>query len=70
MVRQDGVWVLGNGPIALTGEIRDVVKARLNRLSPGQRDVFELLALAGAVPLQTLMNIANPRTWIPSRNGP
>lgn len=60
VVRQDGVWVLGNGPIALTGEIRDVVKARLNRLSPGQRDVFELLALAGAVPLQTLMNIANP----------
>ncbi|WP_211882727.1 helix-turn-helix transcriptional regulator [Pseudarthrobacter albicanus] len=60
VVRQDGVWVLGHGPIALTGEIRDVVKARLNRLSPGQRDVFELLALAGAVPLQTLMSIANP----------
>ncbi|MCU1510552.1 MAG: hypothetical protein JWO34_392 [Arthrobacter sp.] len=61
IARQDGVWVLGNGPIALTGEIRDVVKARLNRLSPGQRDVFELLALAGAVPLQTLMNIADPQ---------
>ncbi|HET6242264.1 MAG TPA: ATP-binding protein, partial [Arthrobacter sp.] len=61
VVRQDGVWFLGNGPIAVTGEIRDVVKARLNRLSPGQRDVFELLALAGAVPLQTLMNIANPQ---------
>lgn len=61
IVRQDGVWVLGNSPIALTGEIRDVVKARLNRLSPGQRDVFELLALAGAVPLQTLMNIADPQ---------
>lgn len=61
IVRQDGVWVLGNRPIALTGEIRDVVKARLNRLSPGQRDVFELLALAGAVPLQTLMNIADPQ---------
>jgi DNA-binding CsgD family transcriptional regulator len=61
VVRQDGVWVLGNNPIALTGEIRDVVKARLNRLSPGQRDVFELLALAGAVPLQTLMKIADPQ---------
>ncbi len=61
ILRQDGVWVLGNGPIALTGEIRDVVKARLNRLSSGQRDVFELLALAGAVPLQTLMSIANPQ---------
>jgi len=59
--RQDGVWFLGNGPIALTGEIRDVVKARLNRLGTGQRDVFELLALAGAVPLQTLMLIANPQ---------
>ncbi|MGO4805565.1 LuxR C-terminal-related transcriptional regulator [Arthrobacter sp. 2MCAF15] len=61
VVRQDGVWFLGNGPIALTGEIRDVVKARLNRLGAGQRDVFELLALAGAVPLQTLMHIANPQ---------
>ena len=50
-----------DGPIALTGEIRDVVKARLNRLGNGQRDVFELLALAGAVPLQTLMLIANPQ---------
>ena len=61
VVRQDGVWFLGSGPIALTGEIRDVVKARLNRLGTGQRDVFELLALAGAVPLQTLMLIANPQ---------
>lgn len=61
VVRQDGVWFLGNGSIALTGEIRDVVKARLNRLGTGQRDVFELLALAGAVPLQTLMLIANPQ---------
>ena len=61
VIRQDGVWFLGNGPIALTGEIRDVVKARLNRLGNGQRDVFELLALAGAVPLQTLMLIANPQ---------
>ena len=61
VVRQDGVWFLGNGPIALTGEIRDVVKARLNRLGTGQRDVFELLALAGAVPLQTLMLIGNPQ---------
>jgi DNA-binding CsgD family transcriptional regulator len=61
LVRQDGVWFLGNGPIALTGEIRDVVKARLNRLGTGQRDVFELLALAGSIPLQTLMLIANPQ---------
>ena len=59
VVKQDGVWFLGNGPIALTGEIRDVVKARLNRLGTGQRDVFELLALAGAVPLQSLMLIGN-----------
>ncbi|MEC5180185.1 helix-turn-helix transcriptional regulator [Arthrobacter sp. CG_A4] len=61
VVRQESTWVLGTSPIALTGEIRDVVKARLNRLSSGQRDVFELLALAGAVPLQTLMSIANPQ---------
>ncbi|MCB5274215.1 Transcriptional regulatory protein LiaR [Arthrobacter sp. SO5] len=61
VVRQDGTWILGNGPIALTGEIRDVVKARLNKLSSGQRDVFELLALAGAVPLQMLMSVANPQ---------
>ncbi len=60
IVRHDGMWVLGSGGITLTGEIRDVVKARLNRLGAGQRDVFELLALAGGVPLQTLMGIANP----------
>lgn len=60
IVRQGDAWVLNGRPIALTGEVRDVIKARLNRLSPGQRDVFELLALAGAVPLQTLMGIFNP----------
>ena len=61
VVRQEGAWVLGDRPIALTGEVRDVVKARLNKLTPGQRDVFELLSLAGAVPLQTLMRILNPQ---------
>ncbi len=61
IVRQEGAWVQGNRSIALTGEVRDVVKARLNRLGPGQRDVFELLSLAGAVPLQTLMRIFNPQ---------
>ncbi len=61
IVRQGEAWVLNGRPIALTGEVRDVIKARLNRLSPGQRDVFELLALAGAVPLQTLMAIFNPQ---------
>jgi len=61
IVRREGAWVQGGRSIALTGEVRDVVKARLNRLSPGQRDVFELLSLAGAVPLQTLMRIFNPQ---------
>ncbi|MEQ4518924.1 LuxR family transcriptional regulator [Pseudarthrobacter sp. B907] len=61
IVRQEGAWVQSGGSIALTGEVRDVVKARLNRLSPGQRDVFELISLAGAVPLQTLMRIFNPQ---------
>jgi DNA-binding CsgD family transcriptional regulator len=54
--RHEDSWVLGDKPVALAGEIRDVLKARLNRLSPGQRDVFELLSLAGALPLQTLMS--------------
>ncbi len=61
LARQEDLWILGDSRIALTGEIRDVVKARLNRLGPGQRDVFELLALAGSVPLQTLMRIADPQ---------
>ena len=60
IAKQDGTWVLGPRAISLTGEVRDVVKARLNRLSPGQRDVFELLSLAGAVSLQTLMGIFDP----------
>jgi len=58
IVRHEDSWVLGDRPVALAGEIRDVLKARLNRLSPGQRDVFELLSLAGALPLQTLMNVS------------
>lgn len=58
IVRHESSWVLGDKPVALAGEIRDVLKARLNRLSPGQRDVFELLSLAGALPLQTLMSVA------------
>lgn len=58
IVRHDDSWVLGDKPVALAGEIRDVLKARLNRLSPGQRDVFELLSLAGALPLQTLMSVS------------
>ena len=58
IVRHEGSWVLGDKPVALAGEIRDVLKARLNRLSPGQRDVFELLSLAGALPLQTLMSVS------------
>ena len=58
IVRHEDSWVLGDRPVALAGEIRDVLKARLNRLSPGQRDVFEILSLAGALPLQTLMNVS------------
>ena len=58
IVRHEDSWVLGDRPVALAGEIRDVLKARLNRLSPGQRDVFELLSLAGALPLQTLMHVS------------
>ena len=58
IVRHEDSWVLGEKPVALAGEIRDVLKARLNRLSAGQRDVFELLSLAGALPLQTLMSVS------------
>jgi len=61
ITQHDGTWILGDRPISLTGEIRDVVRARLNRLTPGQRGVFELLSLAGAVPLQTLMKVADSR---------
>ena len=58
IIRHEDSWVLGDKPVALAGEIRDVLKARLNRLAPGQRDVFELLSLAGALPLQTLMSVS------------
>ncbi|MCU1518134.1 MAG: hypothetical protein JWQ75_2855 [Pseudarthrobacter sp.] len=58
LVRQAENWVLGERPIAFTGDVKDIVKARMNRLSAGQRDVFELLALAGSIPLQSLMKVA------------
>lgn len=56
--RHGNSWILGQKPVALAGEIRDVIKAHLNRLSQGERDVFELLSLAGALPLQTLMSVS------------
>lgn len=57
LVRQAGNWVLDERPISFTGAVKDIVKARMNRLPAGQREVFELLALAGSVPLQSLMKI-------------
>lgn len=61
LVRQDDTWLLGDEHVVPSGESRDIVKARLGLLSAGQRDVFELLALAGSIPLQALMRVADPR---------
>ena len=55
-----GVWILGSKPIQFTGEVRGIAKAFLSHLSPGQRDVVELLALSGALPLPTLMRAVQP----------
>ncbi|MFJ5861604.1 LuxR C-terminal-related transcriptional regulator [Pseudarthrobacter sp. NPDC092439] len=61
LVRQDDTWLLGDEHAVPGDEIREIVKARLNLLSAGQRDVFELLALAGSVPLRALMSVSDPR---------
>jgi len=58
LVRRAGNWVMGARPIAFTGAVKDILKARMNRLPAGQRDVFELLSLAGSVPLRSLMKVS------------
>lgn len=60
VISHDGAWLLRGTPVVITGEIRGIIKARLSRLSPGQRDIVQLLALGGTIPLQRLMQVAKP----------
>jgi DNA-binding CsgD family transcriptional regulator len=56
----DDSWVLDARVVAHSGEIGDIVRARISKLTAGQRDAFELLALAGPLPLLTIMKAASP----------
>jgi hypothetical protein len=59
LVLQDGVWDLV-GPVVRSGEVVDVVRAQVARLQPGQRRIIELLAFAGELPLEVLLQLSDP----------
>ncbi|WP_026819298.1 LuxR family transcriptional regulator [Arthrobacter castelli] len=57
LVRSGGGWAL-RGPITIDdGPLKDLVLARLKRLSDDERHVIELVSLAGPLPLAVLQQI-------------
>lgn len=61
LVREHGVWRFA-GALAATPRLVEVVEARLGGLAAEPREVLELVALAGAVALDTLVGLAPART--------
>ncbi|HEX2247350.1 MAG TPA: AAA family ATPase, partial [Arthrobacter sp.] len=59
LVEQDGSWDLV-APLVPSGEIAEVIRARLNRYGPEQRRIIELLAFAEELPLAALQQLAAP----------
>ncbi|WP_264668934.1 helix-turn-helix transcriptional regulator [Arthrobacter sp. VKM Ac-2550] len=59
LVEQDGSWDLV-APLVRSGEIAEVIRARLNRYGPEQRRIIELLAFAVELPLAALQRLAAP----------
>ncbi|QTG79427.1 helix-turn-helix transcriptional regulator [Arthrobacter crystallopoietes] len=59
LVEQDGSWDLV-APLVRSGEIAEVIRARLDRYRPEQRRIIELLAFAVELPLEALQRLAAP----------
>lgn len=58
-IEDDGVWVLTNSTFVYGANSRDAVRAWVNPESEAERQVLELLALSGGMPLNTLLRLCS-----------
>lgn len=56
---RNGVWVLASGRRVHGRAITDLVASRLGRLGEADRRILEILSLADAVPLETLLKLVD-----------
>jgi DNA-binding CsgD family transcriptional regulator len=59
LLKSDGVWVLTSRSELHGRAITDLITTRLGRLGGGERKVLEILSLARAVPLESLLAVAS-----------
>lgn len=59
LVRRDGVWAVTGAPFVCGHNSIDTVMTAFGAIAPGERQVAELLALSGGLPLNTLMKICD-----------
>jgi DNA-binding CsgD family transcriptional regulator len=60
LLKRDGVWVLTSRSELHGRAITDLITTRLGRMGGGERKVLEILSLAKAVPLESLLALASP----------
>ena len=58
LLKSDGVWVLTSRSEQHGRAITDLITTRLGRIGDGERKVLEILSLARAVPLESLLALA------------
>ncbi|WP_104091207.1 LuxR C-terminal-related transcriptional regulator [Arthrobacter sp. GMC3] len=56
----DGVWMLEHPGDKLGSEARELLQMEIDRLNPPARRVLEILALAGPLPLDVVLDLADP----------
>ncbi len=59
LLKSDGVWVLTSRSEQHGRAITDLITTRLGRMGDGERKVLEILSLARAVPLESLLALAS-----------
>ncbi|MDQ0029229.1 LuxR C-terminal-related transcriptional regulator [Arthrobacter bambusae] len=59
LLKSDGVWVLTSRSEHHGRAITDLITTRLGRMGGGERKVLEILSLAKAVPLESLLALAS-----------
>ncbi|WP_350225214.1 LuxR C-terminal-related transcriptional regulator [Arthrobacter sp. efr-133-TYG-118] len=59
LLKSDGVWVLTSRSEQHGRAITDLITTRLGRMGDGERKVLEVLSLARAVPLESLLALAS-----------
>ncbi|WP_028266443.1 LuxR C-terminal-related transcriptional regulator [Arthrobacter sp. MA-N2] len=59
LLKSDGVWVLTSRSDVHGRAITDLITTRLGRLGSGERKVLEVLSLAKAAPLESLLALAS-----------